>query len=203
MVRIDRVVTRGGDGGETSLGDGARVSKDNIRVEAYGTVDEANAAIGVLRLYTGEDGTVDAILAAVQNDLFDIGADLCVPGAAGDRLRVAAPVASRLEQAVFDLNAALPALTSFVLPGGSPGSAHAHLARTIVRRAERRVISLAQLQTVNPEVIRALNRLSDLLFVIGRRLNTAGDVLWQPGLSAKQAGGEATAAPASGDAAAV
>jgi cob(I)alamin adenosyltransferase len=201
MVRIDRVVTRGGDGGETSLGDGARVPKDNIRVEAYGTVDEANAAIGVLRLHTREDGVVDAILASIQNDLFDIGADLCVPGSAGDRLRVAATVAARLEQAVFDVNAALPPLTSFVLPGGSPGSAHAHLARTIVRRAERRVISLSQLQPVNPEVIRALNRLSDLLFVIGRRLNGGGDVLWQPGLSGKQEGGDLATPPAFNEAA--
>jgi cob(I)alamin adenosyltransferase len=121
------------------------------------------------------------MLAAVQNDLFDIGADLCVPGEAGDRLRVTPAIAARLEQAVFDLNEALSPLTSFVLPGGSPGSAHAHLARTIVRRAERRVISLAQVQPVNPEVVRALNRLSDLLFVIGRYLNVGGDVLWRPG----------------------
>ena len=205
MVRIDRVVTRGGDGGETSLGDGARVRKDDVRVEAYGTVDEANAAIGVLRLYTGGDAEVDAVLARVQNDLFDIGADLCVPGEAGDRLRVTAAVAQRLEQAVFAFNETLSPLMSFVLPGGTAGSAHAHLARTIVRRAERRVITLSQQGTVpedaleygtayrdgaptvahagavNPEVIRALNRLSDLLFVIGRRLNNAGDVLWQPG----------------------
>jgi cob(I)alamin adenosyltransferase len=183
MVRIDRVVTRGGDGGETSLGDGARVPKDDARVEAYGTVDEANAAIGVLRLYTGEDAAVEAMLAAAQNDLFDIGADLCVPGEAGDRLRVTAAVAARLEQAVFTINESLPPLTSFVLPGGSAGSAHAHLARTIVRRAERLVVSLARRDAVNPEVVRALNRLSDLLFVIGRRLNGggAGDVLWRPG----------------------
>ena len=181
MVRIDRVVTRGGDGGETSLGDGRRVSKDDIRVEAYGTVDEANAAIGVLRLHTGDDEQADAVLAAVQNDLFDIGADLCVPGDAGERLRVTPDVALRLEQAVVDFNGALPPLTSFVLPGGSPASAHAHLARTIVRRAERRVVTLAQHDRVNPEVIRALNRLSDLLFVVGRRLNAGGDVLWRPG----------------------
>ena len=183
MVRIDRVVTRGGDGGETSLGDGARVRKDHARVEAYGTVDEANAAIGVLRLHTGGDPAADAVLAAAQNDLFDIGADLCVPGEAGDRLRVSAAVAMRLEQAVFAFNEALLPLTSFVLPGGSEASAHAHVARTIVRRAERRVVALAQCESVNPEVLRALNRLSDLLFVVGRRLNGAGtaDVLWRPG----------------------
>jgi cob(I)alamin adenosyltransferase len=181
MVRIDRVVTRGGDGGETSLGDGARVPKDHVRVEAYGTVDEANAAIGVLRLHTASDAPVDAALAAVQNDLFDIGADLCVPGEAGDRLRVTADVAARLEAAVFAFNEGLSPLTSFVLPGGTVASAHAHLARTIVRRAERRVITLSQTEAVNPEVVRALNRLSDLLFVVGRRLNGAGDVLWRPG----------------------
>ena len=181
MVRIDRVVTRGGDGGETSLGDGARVAKDHVRVEAYGTVDEANAAIGVLRLHTAHDLPLDAVLAGAQNDLFDIGADLCVPGEAGDRLRVTAAVAARLEHAVADFNESLPPLTSFVLPGGSAASAHAHLARTIVRRAERRVVTLAQVEAVNPEVVRALNRLSDLLFVIGRRLNASGDVLWRPG----------------------
>ena len=181
MALIDRVVTRGGDGGETSLGDGARVRKDDVRVEAYGAVDEANAAIGVLRLYTAAHPAIDMVLTAVQNDLFDVGADLCVPGEAADRLRVTDAVSMRIEQAVFMLNAALPPLENFVLPGGSAGSAHAHLARTIVRRAERRVISLAQRQVVNPEVVRVLNRLSDLLFVIGRRLNTEGDVLWQPG----------------------
>jgi cob(I)alamin adenosyltransferase len=183
MVRIDRVVTRGGDSGQTSLGDGARVAKDHARVEAYGTVDEANAAIGVLRLHTKADADVDAILAAAQNDLFDIGADLCVPGQAGDRLRVTAAIAARFEQAVAGMNETLPPLTSFVLPAGSPGSAHAHLARTIVRRAERLVVTLDHAEPVNPEVIRALNRLSDLLFVIGRRLNGGGenDVLWRPG----------------------
>jgi len=157
------------------------VRKDDVRVEAYGTVDEANAAIGVLRLHTGGHPAIDMVLAAVQNDLFDIGADLCVPGEAGDRLRVTGAVAARLENAALGLNAALAPLTSFVLPGGSAGSAHAHLARTIVRRAERRVVTLGQLQVINPEIIRALNRLSDLLFVIGRRLNSDGDVLWQPG----------------------
>jgi cob(I)alamin adenosyltransferase len=137
----------------------------------------------VLRLYTASDAAVDTVLAAAQNDLFDVGADLCVPGEAGDRLRVSAKIAERLEQAVFAFNEDLPPLTSFVLPAGSAGSAHAHLARTIVRRAERRVISLAKQEIINPEVVRALNRLSDLLFVIGRRLNGAGagDVLWRPG----------------------
>jgi len=182
MVRIDRVVTRGGDGGETSLGDGTRVRKDAARVEAYGTVDEANAAIGILRLHTQGDSRADAILARIQNDLFDIGADLCVPGEAGDRLRVKATMAARLEAEVEGLNEGLPPLQSFILPGGTPAAAHAHLARTIVRRAERLVVKLAVDEAVNPEVVKALNRLSDLLFVLGRHLNGAGgDVLWVPG----------------------
>ncbi len=183
MIRIDRVITKGGDGGETSLGDGARVSKDAVRVEAYGTVDEANAALGLLRLHTAADAAVDRVLAAAQNDLFDIGADLCVPGEHGDRLRVTAALAARYEQAVDEFNEALPKLQSFVLPGGTQGAAHAHVARTLVRRAERRVVTLSHLETINPELVRALNRLSDLLFVIGRRLNANGaeDVLWRPG----------------------
>jgi cob(I)alamin adenosyltransferase len=182
MVRIDRVVTRGGDGGETSLGDGTRVRKDAARVEAYGTVDEANAAIGILRLHARGDAVADAILGRIQNDLFDIGADLCVPGEAGDRLRVKAAMAARLEAEVDALNEGLPPLQSFILPGGTPAAAHAHLARTIVRRAERLVVKLGVDEAVNPEVVRALNRLSDLLFVLGRHLNGAGgDVLWIPG----------------------
>jgi len=180
MVRIDNVITRGGDGGETSLGDGTRVRKDDARVEAYGTVDEANAVIGILRLHT--EGDADAMLARVQNDLFDIGADLCVPGQAGDRLRVTGALCERLEVDTKALNASLSPLTSFILPGGTPAAAHAHLARTVVRRAERRVVHLSLSEVVNPEVIRALNRLSDFLFVRGRLLNVAeGDVLWVPG----------------------
>ncbi len=181
MVRIDRVVTRGGDSGETSLGDGTRVSKDALRVEAFGCVDEANAAVGLLRLHTaGED---DAMLARIQNDLFDVGADLCVPGAAGERLRLNDAPALRLEQEVAAMNATLPKLTSFILPGGTTAAAHAHLARTLVRRAERRTVALGHAEAVNPAVVRYLNRLSDHLFVLGRRLNdgAAQDVLWVPG----------------------
>jgi cob(I)alamin adenosyltransferase len=181
-VRIDRVVTKGGDTGQTSLGDGSRVPKDAARVEAYGTVDEANAAIGLLRLHTGGDPAADAMLARIQNDLFDIGADLCVPGEAGDRLRVPASLADRLEREAADMNTALSPLESFIWPGGTPAAAHAHLARTVVRRAERLVVRLARAEPVNPEIIRALNRLSDHLFLLGRRLNGngAGDVLWRP-----------------------
>ena len=183
MVRIDRVVTRGGDGGDTSLGDGARVRKEALRVEAYGAVDEANAVIGMLRLHTRDDAAVDDLLARIQNDLFDIGADLCVPGQAGAPLRVGGEMAERYEKAVAEFNSALPTLKSFVLPGGSAGAAHAHLARTVVRRAERRVVSLMHAEAVNPEVVRVLNRLSDLLFVVSRRLNQGGggEFLWRPG----------------------
>ncbi len=183
MVKLDVITTRGGDGGETSLGDGARVRKDALRVEAYGTVDEANAAIGVLRLHTGEDAAADAMLARIQNDLFDIGADLCVPGEAGARLRVADTQSARLEAELAEMNGQMPALKSFVLPGGSAGAAAAHVARTVTRRAERLVVALAAAEEVNPAVIRYLNRLSDHLFVLARRLNGngAGDVLWVPG----------------------
>ncbi len=180
MVRIDRVVTRGGDGGETSLGDGARVRKDSPRIEAIGSVDEANAVIGVLRLHTRDQPDADAMLARIQNDLFDLGADLCVPGEGGARLRMTEKPILRLEAEVEAMNAALPALTSFILPGGSAGAAHAHAARVVVRRAERAAIGVEE---VNPAVCRYLNRLSDHLFVLARVLNGHGaaDVLWVPG----------------------
>jgi cob(I)alamin adenosyltransferase len=154
-----------------------------LRVEAYGTVDEANAAIGVLRLHAQEDAEADAMLARIQNDLFDIGADLCVPGEAGARLRVADTQSARLEAELAEMNSAMPALKSFVLPGGTAGAAAAHVARTVTRRAERLVVALAAAEEVNPAVIRYLNRLSDHLFVLARRLNGngAGDVLWVPG----------------------
>jgi cob(I)alamin adenosyltransferase len=178
MVRIDRVVTRGGDGGMTSLGDGSRLRKDAPRIEAIGAVDEANAAIGWLR--AAASGEVDAMLARIQNDLFDVGADLCVPGEGGGRLRLTAVPAERLEAEVEALNANLPPLTSFILPGGSEAAARAHMVRVIVRRAERRVVSVDGL---NPALRQYLNRLSDLLFVLSRVFNDngAGDVLWRPG----------------------
>jgi cob(I)alamin adenosyltransferase len=182
MVRIDTVVTRGGDGGETSLGDGARVRKDAKRIVAIGAVDEANAAIGVLRLHTaGTDA--DAMLARVQNDLFDLGADLCVPGGAGARLRLNEAPVLRLEAEAAAMNDALPKLTSFILPGGTPGAAYAHVARTAARHAERSVVALTAEEAVNPLLQRYLNRLSDHLFILARVLNDGGkaDVLWQPG----------------------
>ena len=180
-IRIDRVVTKGGDTGETSLGSGERVPKHALRVEAYGTVDEANAAIGVLRLHA--NAAADEMLARIQNDLFDVGSDLCVPGEAGDRLRVTDTPILRLEAEVTAMTATLPVLDSFVLPGGTPAAAHAHVARTVVRRAERLVVRLSREEVVNPAVLRLLNRLSDHLFVLGRVLNDHGaaDVMWVPG----------------------
>jgi cob(I)alamin adenosyltransferase len=185
MVRINRVTTRGGDAGDTSLGDGTRVRKDTLRVEAIGCVDEANSAIGVLRLATRDDAETDAMLARIQHDLFDVGADLCVPGEGGNRLRVSDTLTARLEQETAAMNAALAPLSSFVLPAGTAGAANAHVARGVVRRAERRVVALADAEPLNPAVIRYLNRLSDHLFVLARRLNAAagGDVLWTPGLN--------------------
>ena len=183
MVKLDVITTRGGDGGETSLGDGTRVRKDALRVAAYGTVDEVNATIGLLRLHLAGDRQADAMLGRIQNDLFDVGADLCVPGTGQDRLRVTDGQCLRLEAEIAAMNADIPALRSFVLPGGSPGAAHAHLARTVTRRAEREAVALAAEDAVNPAVIRYLNRLSDHLFVLSRRLNGngTGDVTWTPG----------------------
>jgi cob(I)alamin adenosyltransferase len=180
MVRINRVTTRGGDKGQTSLGDGTRVGKHDPRIIAIGEVDEANATIGVLRWITRDLPHVTAMLARIQNDLFDLGADLCVPGQAGDRLRLTDVPVLRLEAEVTAMNASLPPLTSFILPGGSEGSAHAQIARAVARRAERAVVAVAG---VNPILIRYLNRLSDHLFVLGRVLNDNGanDVLWVPG----------------------
>ena len=185
MVRIDRVTTRGGDRGDTSLGDGTRVRKDALRIEAIGCVDEANSTVGVLRAAARDDADTDAMLARIQHDLFDVGADLCVPGEGGDRLRVSDTQTARLEQETAAMNAALAPLTSFVLPAGSMAAAQAHVARSVVRRAERRVVALADAEAINPAVVRYLNRLSDHLFVLARRLNAGadGDVLWTPGIN--------------------
>jgi cob(I)alamin adenosyltransferase len=188
MVKLTRIYTRGGDNGKTSLGDGARVPKQSLRVAAFGTVDEANAAIGLARLHAGPEA--DAMLGRIQNDLFDLGADLCTPegGRRGrvdsqGALRIVAAQVKRLETEIDAMNAALAPLDSFILPGGTPAAANLHLARTITRRAERLVCALAEAEKVNPEALKYLNRLSDHLFVLGRRLNGNGalDVLWQPG----------------------
>ena len=185
MVKLTRIYTRGGDKGETSLGDGSRVKKHDLRVEAFGTVDEANAAIGLARLHATGDAL--AMLARIQNDLFDLGADLCTPegGARGkDALRIIAPQVERLEREIDAMNADLPALDSFILPGGTPLAAALHLARTITRRAERLVAALAAAEALNPEALKYLNRLSDHLFVLSRVANRpGGDILWQPGVN--------------------
>jgi cob(I)alamin adenosyltransferase len=183
-VRLTKIYTRGGDRGQTSLGDGGRVAKHDLRVAAYGTVDEANAVIGLARLHT--EAAEDAMLARIQNDLFDLGADLCRPGDDPDEvdtLRVQPRQVTRLESEIDDLNAALEPLESFVLPGGRPAAAYLHQARTVVRRAERLTTELAAREPVSPVAIQFLNRLSDHLFVLARHLNDRGraDVLWVPG----------------------
>ena len=184
MVRLTRIYTRGGDSGETSLGDGARVPKHALRVAAYGTVDEANAVIGIARLHA--DAAADEVLGHIQNDLFDLGADLCTPEGgrrAAGALRIAAAQVERLEREIDAMNATLAPLDSFILPGGTATAAYLHLARTVTRRAERLVSELAGAERVNPEALKYLNRLSDHLFVLSRRVNDGGalDVLWRPG----------------------
>ena len=184
MVKLTRIYTRGGDRGETSLGDGTRVTKYDLRVAAVGTVDEANAAIGLARLHT--ESIADAMLARIQNDLFDLGADLCRPGADPDEpdtLRMQPAQVQRLEDEIDGLNGALKPLDSFILPGGRPAAAYLHQARTVVRRAERLTVELAAREPVNSIAVQYLNRLSDHLFVLGRYLNDKGaaDVLWVPG----------------------
>ena len=189
MVRLDRIYTRVGDGGETSLGDGERVSKSSARIWAYGSVDETGAAIGVA-IETGlEPGSAELLL-RVQNDLFDLGADLAVPvgterGRGKSRLRITADHVTALEQACDREGERLAPLTSFVLSGGSPQSAALHMARTVCRGAERRAVALAEEAEVNPQALAYLNRLSDLLFILARIHNDEGraDVLWQPGKS--------------------
>jgi cob(I)alamin adenosyltransferase len=184
MVRLTRIYTRTGDKGLTSLGDGTRVSKSALRVEAFGTVDEANAAIGLARLHA--KGKFDVLLARIQNDLFDLGADLCVPEttkSARSRLRIADAQVVRLEREIDAMNAKLKPLDSFVLPGGSALAAHLHLARTIVRRAERLMVQLSKSEKVGEAALRYINRLSDHLFVASRAANAKDkrDVLWIPG----------------------
>jgi cob(I)alamin adenosyltransferase len=184
MVYISRIYTRTGDQGGTSLGDGSRVSKDDPRVAAYGTVDELNSVLGLL--LTVEPPEAD-LLRRIQNDLFDLGADLCCPQTEteqeGDRLRVTPEQVVRLEQAIDRLNAPMQPLTSFVLPGGTPSAAWCHFARTVCRRAEREVVALMRKEKINPQVLIYLNRLSDLLFVLARVCNDQGrsDVTWVPG----------------------
>jgi cob(I)alamin adenosyltransferase len=187
MVKLTKIYTRGGDKGETSLGDGSRVKKHALRVAAYGTLDEANAAVGMARLHTKNIADSDAMLMRIQNDLFDLGADLCTPIEDGEDpskvLRIIETQVDRLEREIDAMNAALKPLESFVLPGGSPAAAYIHLARTIVRRGEREIALLMEQEPVNPQALKYANRLSDHLFVLSRHLNAAaeGDVLWTPG----------------------
>src|SRR5581483_2435468 len=187
MVVLNRIYTRTGDDGTTALGSGERRPKYDLRVAAYGTVDETNAAIGVARLHLASFPALDAMLGLIQNDLFDLGADLSVPQREGkaERLRVAASQVERLERDIDTLNADLAPLTSFVLPGGTSGAAHLHLARTICRRAERIMVELASQpgEPVTAAAIQYINRLSDFLFVASRAANHngVGDVLWVPG----------------------
>ncbi len=187
MVVLNRIYTKTGDRGETALGSGERVAKNAPRVEAYGTVDEMNATLGLARLHA--TGELAERIARIQNDLFDLGADLCRPDMAKDAeagytpLRMTEAQVERLEAEIDAMNADLAPLRSFILPGGSPLAAHLHLARTVCRRAERRTVELARSEEVNPPALRYLNRLSDWLFVAGRVANANGadDVLWVPG----------------------
>jgi cob(I)alamin adenosyltransferase len=192
MVRLDKIYTRGGDAGATSLADGARRRKDDIRVEAYGAIDETNAAIGVARLaIEAEDQPLDAMLERIQNDLFDLGAELATPLDPAEpepdsaaRLAIVQPQVDRLEREIDQLNGELAPLKSFVLPGGTAAAAHLHLARAISRRAERVMVALANTagERVAPTALRYVNRLSDFLFVASRYVNRRkGDVLWKPG----------------------
>jgi cob(I)alamin adenosyltransferase len=183
MVVLNRIYTKTGDKGETALGDGTRLPKHALRISAYGTVDEANATIGLARLHTQD--SLDTMLARIQNDLFDLGADLCVPeeGRRGDgALRIVDAQVERLEREIDAMNAEMTPLTSFVLPGGTPAAAHLHLARTIVRRAERLIAELASREKIGTAAIKYVNRLSDHLFVASRYANEKGarDVLWVP-----------------------
>ena len=188
MVRLDRIYTGGGDRGETSLSDGTRIPKHAVRATAIGDIDEANAAIGLARLRAG-GGEADAILARIQNDLFDLGADVSTPGDGssdeGKTLRIRAEQVSRLEREIDAVSADLGPLKSFVLRGGTSAAAHLHHACTVARRAERSAWAVAADEKANPNALTYLNRLSDLLFVLAREANAGGtaDVLWRPGLT--------------------
>jgi len=187
LVTLNKIYTRTGDKGDTALGNGTRVAKNSARVNAYGTVDETNAAVGMARLYA--NGDMDVALSRIQNDLFDLGADLCRPEMEADAdaeyppLRVNQPLVDRLEAEIDVMNRDQETLKSFILPGGSPLSAHLHLCRTVSRRAERLAVELSETESVNPAAIKYLNRLSDWFFVASRAANNNGaeDVLWVPG----------------------
>ncbi|MFZ0098925.1 MAG: cob(I)yrinic acid a,c-diamide adenosyltransferase [Gemmobacter sp.] len=189
MVVLSKIYTRTGDAGDTALGNGTRVAKHSLRVSAYGTVDETNATLGLARLHAS--GDMDAALQRIQNDLFDLGADLCRPDMARDHeagytpLRIIDTQVDRLEAEIDAMNARLTTLRSFILPGGTALAAHLHLCRTVSRRAERLTVELATVEEINPAALRYLNRLSDWFFVASRIANDdgRGDVLWVPGLT--------------------
>ena len=191
MVILNRIYTRSGDDGTTSLGSGERRKKYDLRVAAYGTLDEVNAALAIERLHTGDDPMLDAMLLRIQNDIFDVEADLCIldgskgKGPGGAKLNVTGKQVEWIEQQIDALNDDLAPLRSFILPGGTPAASYLHLARTICRRAERLMIELRDQpgEEVTPEAIQYVNRLSDFLFVAGRHANEKGakDILWQPG----------------------
>ncbi len=186
MVYLSRIYTKSGDSGDTGLGDGSRVPKDHPRVAAYGSVDELNAVLGLLVSQFPQAAEIE-LVRSIQNDLFDVGADLCLPQAAAEKpgahLRVRPEQVERLERAIDRLNEHLTPLTSFILPGGQGAAAWCHLARTVCRRAEREVVTLSRLESIGSQVVVYLNRLSDLLFVLGRVYNNNGreDILWRPG----------------------
>ncbi|VBB68991.1 ATP:Cob(I)alamin adenosyltransferase [invertebrate metagenome] len=197
MVQLTRIYTRGGDKGKTSLSTGKRVPKHDMRVQTYGTVDETNAIIGLARLYTRTAAPADAMLMQLQNDLFDLGADLCTPIDLAQTnqkivLRIAESQVNRLEREIDAMNAHMPPLHSFILPGGTAAAAHLHHARTVCRRAERLLVELAEMEQggVNSVAIQYLNRLSDHLFVLARHVNDHGkaDVLWIPGGNCEREG---------------
>lgn len=191
MVYLSKIYTKSGDNGTTQLGDGSTLPKHHLRVTSYGTVDELSSFIGLalvdgLESPQGEESETGRRLRAIQNDLFDVGSDLCVPGEAGEKLRITEAYTKRIESWIDEVNADLEPLSSFVLPGGTKAAAYLHVARTVCRRAERDVTALTEFEdegAVNPEVLRYLNRLSDLLFVLSRAANDGGkrDVLWVPG----------------------
>ena len=180
MVRLDKIYTRGGDKGLTSLGDGSRVKKNSLRVKCYGDIDESNSVIGIAIYHCSEK--VKKTLSIIQNDLFDIGADLCVPGDIENGLRLKKNRVQFLEKEIDDINKGLDSLKSFILPGGSPAASYLHLARCIVRRSERKISNLMDSEPINEEILKYVNRLSDYLFVGARFENKKiGDVLWKPG----------------------
>ena len=186
MVKLNKIYTRTGDGGDTSLVDGRRVAKHSRRPAAFGEVDEANSVIGLARLHTSDDA--DEMLGRIQNDLFDLGADLATPEGDSPALRITGDQVTRLETEIDDMNSSLEPLKSFILPGGTEAAAGLHLARTVVRRAERRMTELATEEVVNDTAMKYVNRLSDHLFVLARILNDGGktDILWRPGQNSGQ-----------------